>query len=396
MYSLREEIEGYRTEILALRRDFHEHPELGYKEFRTSKTIYDYLKAIGCDSVQNIAKTGVVGTLYGERRRGKTVILRANMDALPITEDTHLSYASQTPGVMHAGGHDAHMAVALVVGKLLSRHRDAFRGCVRLVFQPNEEIAGALDMIREGVLEDPPADAALSMNFTQMIDSGKIGLSRGAVIGNTEEFILKLIGKSGNTYLPNKSIDAALGAAKIMEAVQILETREYDPMRPISIMFGKVHGGAARNIVIDKITLEGTIRFLFPEDEDNIDVVKSAFERIVKSVCSMLGLGYQIEYIHSNSSLVNSKEIVDVLRRTARTTYDGRDNIVDFKSLMGEDFAEFGKLVPSAMTFFGVNSEAKHCIYPNYHPKYNIDEDVLPEAVEYFYRGIVELLRDLP
>ncbi len=393
MYSLKEEVQGYRTEIIALRRDFHENPELGYKEFRTSKVIYDYLRAQKFDEVKNIGKTGVVGTLFGKSPHGKTVILRANMDALPIAEETELNYTSKNPGLMHASGHDAHMAVALVVGKLLRRHKDEFNGCVKFVFQPNEEIAGALDMIDAGVLNNPPVDFALSMNFTQMLDSGKVGLSDGVVLGNTEEFVLKLIGRSGNTYLPNKSIDAALGAAKVIEAIQLLETREYDPMHPISIMVGKIHGGAARNIVIDQIVLEGTIRFLFPEDENDVDLVKLAFERVVNSVCDMMNLSYKVEYIHSNSPLLNNREIVNRLRRCIKLTYGNDDKIVDFKSLMGEDFAEFSKRVPSAMTFFGINNEEKNCVYPNYHPKFNLDENVLEYATEYFCRAIIDLLK---
>lgn len=393
MYSLKEEIQGYRTEILALRRYFHENPELGYKEFRTSKVIYDYLKALRFDEVKNVGKTGIVGTLFGKSPYGKTVMLRANMDALPITEETGLKFASKNPGIMHAGGHDAHMAIALVVAKLLRRHRDKFNGCVKFLFQPNEEIAGALDMIAAGVLSDPQVDFALSMNFTQMLDSGKVGLSEGVVLGNTEEFALRLIGVSGNTYLPNKSIDAALGAAKVIEAIQLLETREYDPMHPISIMVGKIHGGTARNVVIDQILLEGTIRYLFPEDKNDVDLVKSAFERVVNSVCNMMNLKYEVEYIHSNSSLVNNREMVNRLRRCIHSTYGNGDNIVDFKSLMGEDFAEFSKRVPSAMTFFGINNEKKSCVYPNYHPKFNLDDEVLEYATEYFYRAIADLLR---
>lgn len=395
MFSIKEEVQGYKSELIALRRDFHENPELGYKEFRTSKVIYDYLKSIKFDEVKNIARTGVVGCLYGRMKFGKTVILRANMDALPTVEENDVSYVSKNKGVMHAGGHDAHMAVALVVSKLLKRHKNEFNGCVKLVFQPNEENAGALDMIKEGVLENPKADAALSMNFTQMIDSGKIGLSEGCVLGNTEEFVIKIIGKSGNTYLPNKSIDAALGAAKIIDAIQILETREYDPMYPISIMFGKVYGGTARNIVIDEMILEGTIRFLFPESKENIDDVKAAFERVIKGICDIMNLKYELKFIHSNSSLINNKPVVEILQRVSRITYGSDENIVNFKSLMGEDFAEFGNRIPSVMTFFGINNENKNCVYPNYHPKFNIDEDVLLYAAEYFYRAVMECLRSI-
>ena len=141
------------------------------------------------------------------------------------------------------------------------------------------------------------------------------------------------------------------------------------------------------------MVLEGTIRFLFPEAENDINVVKSAFERVVKSVCDMMNLDYEVEYIHSNSSLVNNREIVKKLQRSVKLTYGSDENIVDFKSLMGEDFAEFSKRIPSAMTFFGVNNEEKNCIYPNYHPKFNLDEDILEYATEYFYRAILDLLR---
>jgi len=395
MYSIKEEIENSKSELLALRHDFHENPELGYKEFRTSKVIYDYLKNLRFDEVKNISRTGIAATLSGRMRFGKTIILRANMDALPTNEETGVEYASKNKGVMHAGAHDAHMAVALVVGKLLKRHRDEFNGCVKLVFQPNEEKAGALDMIQDGVLEQPHADAALSMNFTQMLDSGKIGISEGRVLGNTEEFVIRIIGKSGNTYLPNKSIDAALGAAKIIDAMQLLETREYDPMYPISIMFGKVRGGSARNIVINEMVLEGTIRFLFPENNENIADVKAAFERIIKGVCETMKLGYELEFIHSNSSLINNSGLVSVLQRISRITYGTGANIVDFKSLMGEDFAEFSTRIPSVMTFFGISNEKKNCIYPNYNSKFNIDEDVLVPATEYFYRAIIDCLKNL-
>lgn len=396
MFDVKKAVSELEPELIGLRRDFHTHPELGYQEFNTSKKVCGYLTALGLEDIQTVTGTGITAILRGTAGEGKTLLLRADMDALPVEEKTGLPFASQNPGVMHACGHDGHTAIQLIVAKILSAHRDAFRGQIKFLFQPNEEEAGALNMINAGVLEAPHVDAALALHLWSPIKTGRIGLSEGPILGTTEEFELEIIGKAGHTATPHTGRDAILGACSVVQAMQCLGTREFDPLLPIAVMFGHIQGGTARNIVIDKITLEGTIRFLFPEEEDNIDVVKSAFERIVKSVCSMLGLGYQIEYIHSNSSLVNSKEIVDVLRRTARTTYDGRDNIVDFKSLMGEDFAEFGKLVPSAMTFFGVNSEAKHCIYPNYHPKYNIDEDVLPEAVEYFYRGIVELLRDLP
>lgn len=392
MLMLKDEIASYKSEIIALRRDFHRHPETGYKEYRTSKTIYDYLKSLKTFEIESLARTGIAATIYGNSAFGKTIMLRANMDALPIVEENDFNYKSENPGVMHASGHDAQMAVALVVAKLLSRHQENFKGAVKIVFQPNEERAGALDMINEGVLEHPRVDAALAMYFTQMLDSGEIGLSKGTVLGNTEEFKLSITGKSGNTYLPHRSRDAALCAAKIMESVQLLESREYDPFMPVAVMFGKVHGGNARNVVIDKMILEGTIRFLDSGMETKVDDLKESFERIVKSCCKMMKTKYSLEFIHSNTELRNDETVVENIRRCAHLTYGTERGIHIYKSLMGEDFAEFSGRIPSAITFFGINNPAKDCIFPNYHPKYNIDEDILTSVVEYYYRSILELL----
>ena len=180
MFDLKKEAIGFESELIALRRDFHENPELGYKEFRTSKMIYDYLKKLGIE-VKNISKTGVVGHIYGEAGPGKTILLRANMDALPVQEDTGLPFASTNEGVMHASGHDGHMAILLVLAKILNRHRDEFGGCVKLMFQPNEEEAGALDMINEGILENPVVDGACSLHLWSALPSGHVGLNHRGV-----------------------------------------------------------------------------------------------------------------------------------------------------------------------------------------------------------------------
>lgn len=392
MYSVNDEVDLYKSELIALRRDFHQYPEVGYKEFRTSKNIFEYLKNLGFDEIKNIDRTGVVASLFGYKMFGETVILRVNMDALPIKEETDTLYKSKYDGVMHASGHDAQMAVALVVAKILKKHRDSFQGTVKFVFQPNEEQAGALNLIENGIIDESNIKAALAMNFTQMINYGSVGLSSGLVIGNTEEFVIRIYGKSGNTYLPHKSIDAILGAAKIIENIQLLQTREYDPFMPMSIMFGKVHGGSARNVVADNMVLEGTIRFISSE-KDMIDKVKSDFRRVVADTCHMMRLGYEVEFIFSNSELNNDEQIIETLKRMTRLTFGKQENIVEFKSLMGEDFAEFAKRVPSAMTFFGINEEEKGFIYPNYHSKFDFNEDIMVMATEYFVRTIIDLLR---
>lgn len=391
MDNIKREIAELEKELIDLRRDFHMHPELGYQEFRTSGIVADYLEKLGLE-VSRVAKTGVVGLLRGGAGEGKTLMLRADMDALPVQEETGLPYASQVPGVMHACGHDGHVAIQLIVAKILAAHKDEIKGNIKFVFQPNEEEAGALDMINEGVLDNPKVSAALALHLWSPIKSGKIGLSSGPILGTTEEFELKIIGKSGHTATPQTAVDAILGAAKVVDAVQSLGTREFDPMLPIAIMFGKIHGGSARNIISDCVELGGTIRFLFPDEKVNKPIVLAAFERAIKGTCDSLNLRYELKYIPSNPSLFNDAAMVELVKKAANETYGTISNIEDYRSLAGEDFAEFSQRVPSVMTWIGISDIEKKSYYPQHHPKFNIDEDVMKYGVELQIRSALAFL----
>ena len=391
MFDIKQEVLNYESELIALRRDFHENPELGYHEFRTSKIVSDYLEDLGIE-VKHIDKTGVVGVLKGTAGEGKTLLLRADMDALPVEEKTGLPFSSKTPNVMHACGHDGHTAIQLVVAKILSKYRDDFKGCVKFMFQPNEEEAGALDMINEGVLQNPKVDAACALHLWSPVKAGRIGLSSGPILGTTEEFELKIIGKSGHTSTPHTAKDALLGAAKVVDAVQSLGTREFDPLYPIAVMFGKIHGGSARNIITDCVELGGTIRFLFPDENINKPKVLDAFERIIKGTCDSLGLSYEIKYIPSNPSLINDPSMVSIIKEAAEETYGVKDNVDEFKSLAGEDFAEISQRVPSVMTFVGIYNESANSCYPHHHSKFDIDEDMMKYAAELHVRAALKFL----
>ena len=393
MFDIKEEVLKHESELIALRRDLHENPELGYHEFRTSKIVSDYLKNLGME-VKNVAKTGVVGLLKGEGGPGKTILLRADMDALPVEEKTGLPYASKTPNVMHACGHDGHTAIQLIVAKILSEHKNEFKGSVKFVFQPNEEEAGALDMINEGILQSPKVDGACALHLWSPIKSGRIGLSSGPVLGTTEEFELKILGKAGHTSTPHTAKDALLGAAKVVDAVQSLGTREFDPLLPIAVMFGKIHGGSARNVITDCVELGGTIRFLFPDESVNKPKVLGAFERIIKGTCDALGLTYELKFIPSNPSLINAPEMVAIIKEAAEETYGVKDNIEEFKSLAGEDFAEISQRVPSVMTFVGIYNEEKKSCYPHHHSNFDIDEDMMKYGVELHIRAALKFLND--
>ena len=392
MFDIKKEVMALEPELIALRREFHEHPELGYQECHTSKKVSTYLGALGLEDIRTVTKTGVTALLRGTAGEGKTILLRADMDALPVQEETGLPYASKIPGVMHACGHDGHTAIQLIAAKILSAHRDAFRGQIKFLFQPNEEEAGALNMINEGVLENPRVDAALALHLWSPIRTGRIGLSAGPILGTTEEFELEILGKQGHTSTPHTGKDALLGACSVVQAMQSLGTREFDPLLPIAVMFGYIKGGTARNVITPSVKLGGTIRFLFPDEEHNKPRVLEAFERVVKGQCLSLGLDYKLKYIPSNPSLVNDPDLVSVVREAAAEVFSTKDNVDDFRSLAGEDFAEFSHRVPSVMTWVGIADHEKGSDFPHHHSRFNIDEDMLKCGVELQVRSVLKFL----
>ena len=247
-------------------------------------------------------------------------------------------------------------------------------------------------MIEAGVLENPHVDAALALHLWSPIQTGHIGLSEGPILGTTEEFELEIIGKAGHTSTPHTAKDAILGACSVVQALQALVSREFDPLLPIAIIFGHIEGGSARNIITDSVKLGGTIRFLFPEEEKNKPKVLAAFERVISGTCMALGLEYNIQYIPSNPSLWNDTEMVKIVKAAAEETFGTRENIDDFRSLAGEDFAEFSQRVPSVMTWLGIADAQKKSDFPHHHAKFNIDESVMKYGVELQVRSVLRYL----
>jgi amidohydrolase len=390
MFDIKEEISLLNDELIALRRDFHMHPELGYEEHRTSKIVYDYLSELDME-VTMMTKTGVVGLLKGSKE-GKTVMLRADMDALPQEEKTGLSYQSVNKGVMHACGHDGHTAMLLIAAKILAKHKEEISGNVKFVFQPNEEEAGALNMINEGVLENPKVDAAFGIHLWTPIESGKVGLSTGPVMAAMEEFELNIFGKAGHTSAPHTAVDTLLAACTVVQGLQSIQTREIDPLQPLTIMVGKINGGTGRNIIADKVNIGGTIRFLFNDDQRDKVVLLQKIERLVKGICEGAGVQYDLKFIPSNPAVMNDKEMVEYVRQAVKETYGDDGNIVPYLCLAGEDFGDFTQRVPSAFYFIGNGNKEKGTDYPHHHPMFNLDEDTLKYGVEMHVRSVLNFL----
>lgn len=390
--NIKEEIGSLEEELVALRRDFHMYPELGFQEERTSARIASYLKDLNLDVKEKIAGTGVTAVLDGGRP-GPCVMLRADMDALPLQEQNDVPYRSRNDGVMHACGHDAHMAMLLVAARILARHGEDVPGRILFLFQPNEEIAGALKMIEEGALKDPKPDAAFAIHVWAPIESGKIAASAGPVMAALDVFDISIKGRGGHTGAPHMAVDPVLAAADVVTSVQMIQTREIDVLKPTLIMFGKMNAGTAKNIIPGEAELAGTIRYLYEGGPESPERPVERFRRIVEDVCRKHRCECDLEIDSENITLVNDASMADLVRKTAADVA-GPDNLIDYIGTAGEDFSEFARIIPSCFYFLGAGSEKKGACYPQHHPRFDIDEGILPLGVEMHIRTAMTFLEN--
>ena len=386
-----DELAEYQEELIALRRDFHQHPELGFEEHRTATVVETYLQALGLPT-DRVSGTGVVALLKGDKP-GPTLMLRADMDGLPIQEENEVPYASENSGVMHACGHDAHLAMLLVSAKVLINYQSSIAGSIKFVFQPNEEIAGAIHMVKEGVLENPQVDGVMGIHVWSPMESGKIGITAGPVMAGLDVFKMTINGKGGHTGLPQEAIDPVLTAANLIQTVQMIQTREISNLQSTTIMFGKIEGGTKSNIIPDSVYLEGSIRFLYKGGPDSREQPTERFIRIAKRVCETHRCSCDIEIEHENIPLINDPEMVAYARNTALEIYENKESVVQNVSIASEDFSEFSERVPGVFIFLGTGNQQKETDFPHHNPRFNIDEDVLINGVAMFVKGALNYFK---
>jgi amidohydrolase len=385
---IKKEIENLFKELIELRRDFHRYPELGFEEDRTSEIVANYLEKCGLNVKRGVAKTGVVALLEGNAS-GPTLLLRADMDPLPIQEENEISYKSVNNGVMHACGHDGHISMLLVTAKILSNHKDKIKGNIKFVFQPNEEDAGAEIMIKEGILENPHVDAALGMHLWSPIDTGKVGIVSGPIMGSSHYFKLVVNGRGGHGGAPHTSIDPVICAANIIQTVQTIQTREIDVLKPTVITFCKINCGSSNIIIPNEIKLEGSIRCLYKGSKK----VRERFKQIVKNICEAHRTTYELKFKCGNRLLSNDISMTELVKAVAEKVVKP-ENIQssNIRMLIGEDFAEFALRVPSAFYFIGTGNKEKKTDYPHHHSRFNIDKDSLSIGVEMHIRTALKYL----
>ena len=370
---LKKEAEGLAPQLIQWRRGFHRRPEVAFKEFQTSAFLREHFQKLGMP-VKPLAGTGFRAELEG-RPGGKTVALRADIDALPLQEEGDKEYVSLNPGAAHACAHDGHMAVLMGVAELLSKRREQFQGRVVFIFQPAEELppGGAKAMIEEGALEG--VDAIFGLHFWQPLPTGLIGIVKGPMMAQSDNFRIMVKGKGGHGSMPHQTVDPILVASHLVVSLQSIVSRNVDPLKAAVLSFGTVEGGTIYNIIPGQVKLSGTVRTFDPPLQALIEKrLREIAEGVSKSFGAEAGVEYEIGYPPLVNDSASVDFVLDVVKRSL-----GEERIKPIAPVMGgEDFAYYLQKIPGAFLFFGAGDGTK---FPHHHPGFDFDEKALPQGV---------------
>jgi amidohydrolase len=392
MIDFNKEAQSLFSYTQSMRRDFHRHPELGFRELRTSSIISRELTDLGLEVQTSVAETGVVALLKGNKP-GPVVLIRADMDALPIQEETNAEYASQTPGVMHACGHDGHSAILLSVAKILHSHKNEMAGTVKFVFQPAEEgLGGAERMIIDGVLQDPKPDVTLALHLWNDKPVGWIGISEGSSMAGAEIFKIKIRGKGGHGAAPHLAVDPILASAQIISAMQSIASRNIPPLKSSVISVCTINGGEAFNVIPQEVLLAGTIRTFDPEVRDK---VLERFEVIVYGMAETMGCQADIELKRLTPAVINNMDIAKRVKSIAQSLYPSADVDTNNYITMGsEDMAFLMEIVPGCFFFIGSANSEEELDASHHHPLFDFDEQALSRAVAIMAASAMDILNN--
>jgi amidohydrolase len=373
--TLRTDIDEILPGVIADRRHFHENPELAFEEFETAKFVADRLQQLGLEDIKTgVGGTGVTGLIKGKKGDGKVVMLRADMDALPIDEENEVDYKSSVAGKMHACGHDAHTAMLLGVARILMDRRDDFKGTVKVLFQPAEEVppGGAIEMIRDGALEEPHVDACLGLHVASDMPAGQIAVRSGPGSAGSDRFRAIIQGKGGHAARPQSAIDPVVVASQVVLALQTLVSRETDPMESAVVSTTAIQAGDAFNVIPDTAELRGTVRTLSPDVRDHMS---KRLPEVIKGVASALGAEAKVEHILGYPSLQNDEEMANITREAAIEAV-GEENVIEGELGMGgEDFSYFSLERPSCFFRCGTRNEERGIVWGHHHPKFDTEEE---------------------
>jgi amidohydrolase len=368
---------GLIDEVIATRRDLHAHPELGFEEVRTAAVVAARLRELGYDVHEGIGITGVVGVMHGARP-GKTIMLRADMDALPLLEENAHPFASTVAGAMHACGHDGHVAILLGAARVVASRRDELAGTLVLCFQPAEEgKGGAKAMVDEGVIERFGIERAYALHLFSQLPTGVVGLREGPFYASSDSIEIRIEGRGGHGATPHLSVDPILVAAEFVASVQKVVSRQIDPMEPAVVTIGAISGGTTHNVIPSAVTLLGTVRAF---DAGVRERMAERIERVLRGVCEASGATYTFDYQWRYPVTANDDAQAEYVRELAVKTI-GPERVVRSPRHMGaEDFSFFALRVPACMFLLG-SARDEATSFPHHHGKFDIDESSLETGV---------------
>jgi amidohydrolase len=387
--------ESLRPQLIATRRDFHIHPELSNREERTSRVVAERLRALGLEDVKTgVARYGVTALLKGAKP-GPTVAVRADMDALPIQEVNDVPYKSQVPNVKHACGHDAHTTVGLGVAEVLSKMRAEVSGTIKFIFQPAEEGAppgeegGARLMIKEGALENPRPAAIFGLHTYPQLEAGQVGYHTGGAMASSDRFVITVRGKTSHGAQPHAGVDAVVVAAECVTALQTIRSRRIDPLEPLVISVGSIHGGNRFNIIANEVKMEGTMRTLSEEVRQR---AQALMRETLQNTAAAYGATVGLEFEENAAVTYNEPALVEETLPTIRAAV-GDKNLVPIKPLMpAEDFSYYQRVVPGFYYFLGVGNRARGITAPWHTADFDIDEESLVVGVKVMSNVLLDYL----
>ncbi|GAC1568640.1 MAG: M20 family metallopeptidase [Ktedonobacteraceae bacterium] len=390
---LKSDIDELVPDLIATRRDLHKHPELAFEEVRTSGIVAQRLQRLGLEVQTGVAKTGVVGLLRGGASKpgAKTIAIRADMDALPIHELNEIDYRSQADGKMHACGHDGHTSILLAVADILAKRRDELAGNVKFVFQPAEEtVGGAAPMVKEGVMKG--VDGVIGLHLISHYTLGRVGVRSGPVFASADKIILTVKGKGGHAAMPDMAVDPIVISSYIVTALQTLISRETSPFSPAVITIGKIQAGNAFNIIPETAEMHGTMRAFTQEHRAKL---LRRISEVAVGIAGAMGGSCEVQLIDGCPPCVNDAAMTELVRNAAvaavgEKTVDTGEEVMTSGS---DDMACFLDAVPGCYFIVGANNPAKGASYSHHHPRFNIDEDALPVAVEVLSRSALDFLK---
>jgi amidohydrolase len=374
--------------LSALRRHYHAHPELSFEERETAAAIANRLRELGLETRDHVGGEGVVGVLRGTAGDGRTLMIRADIDALPIEEISDAEYRSQVPDAMHACGHDGHIAIAMTLAEVLAARRDRLRGSVKFLFQPAEErAAGAEPMVAAGVMRD--VDAVIGLHLWSQVPVGEIAVRPGAFFAGADELHLRVRGRGGHGAEPHLTVDPVVVTAQIVTALQTLVSREINPLHSAVITFGTIHGGTAGNVVADEVELKGTLRTY---DSADRDYLLRRIGELARGVATSLRAEAIFEPGMSCPACVNDEQVAALVRRAAEATVGAEHVVGERRFSVSDDMARFLQEVPGCYFVVGAGNVARGITAPHHSARFDLDEASLPIGVEALARAALEYL----